>query len=121
SEEISPRYKPKMKAFVVLHDEYRDERGRKLLLDSLDRAPKQQDAVLAYLQLSRTNAEIAKTDLMEAGACSAATIAALIEKEVFYIREKAVSRLGDADLPVAGTFTLSAAQQDAFSAIKAGF
>src|SRR5690606_19833027 len=53
SEELRERYKPKKKAFVVLSSFFDQGEERHLLLDSLERAPKQQDAVLAYLQLRK--------------------------------------------------------------------
>lgn len=121
SEEIAPKYKPKVKAFVTLDEHYSDEKGRKELLDALHRAPKQQDAVLAYLQLSRSNPEVAKSDLMEASGCSAAVIAALVEKEVFQLHEKVVSRLGGTDVPVSPVFTLSEPQTQALTEIETCF
>ncbi|WP_257656248.1 replication restart helicase PriA [Parapedobacter lycopersici] len=121
SEEIAVKYKPKMKVFVTLDEAYTDETGRKMLLDALHKAPKQQDAVLAYLQLSRSNPEVAKSDLMEASGCSAATIAALAEKEIFRLHERAVSRLGETDVPVSPVFTLSDVQTRALAEIEACF
>ena len=121
SEEIAPKYKPKMKAFVLLDNQYRDDVGRKALLDALHRAPKQQDAVLAYLQLSKANPEVAKSDLMEASGCSTAVIAALAEKGVFHLREQEVSRLDGVDVAVSPAFTLSDAQTDALAAVESCF
>lgn len=121
SEDISPKYKPRMRAFVRLHETYTNEAGRKILLDSLQKAPKQQDAVLAYLQLSRSNVEVAKAVLMEASGCSAQSIAALVEKEVFVLQEKAVSRLGNTDFPAGGAFTLNAAQSTAYETVQEQF
>lgn len=121
SEEVMPKYKPKVKLFVHLHEDYADELGLRLLLDSLNNAPKQQDAVLAYIQLRRQQAKVAKADLMEASGCSAATISALVEKGIFVQEEKAVSRLDGEDVEIGGDFTFSAAQSDAFERIKDQF
>lgn len=121
SEEISAKYKPKMKTFVRLHGDYVDEVGRKLLLDSLSKAPKQQDAVLAYLQLARSNPEVAKSAILEVSGCNAATIAALVDKGVFVLEERAVSRLGSTALETMGDFTFNEAQSKAFDEIKARF
>lgn len=121
SEEIAPKYKPKMKAFVRLHSDYTDSVGRKALLDSLAKAPKQQDAVMAYIQLSRRQPEVAKTDIMEASGCSSAVIAALVQKEVFIIDERAVSRLAGEDVEITGDFTFNEAQARAFDEINQQF
>src|SRR5690606_6607612 len=39
SEEIKDRFKPKRKSFIELAEEFQDEQGKRLLLDSLNRAP----------------------------------------------------------------------------------
>ncbi|WP_262247070.1 replication restart helicase PriA [Parapedobacter soli] len=121
SEEIAPRYRPKMKVFVSLHSDYTDNAGRKALLESLARAPKQQDAVMAYIQLSRQQPEVAKTDIMEASGCSSAIIASLVEKGVFVAEERAVSRLAGEDVEVTASFTFSDAQSRAFDDINRQF
>ncbi|MGK6353033.1 replication restart helicase PriA [Parapedobacter sp. DT-150] len=118
SEALAPKYKPKMKTFVRLQTDYADDQGRKLLLDSLSKAPKQQDAVLAYLQLMRRQSKVTKAELMEASGCSAAVIAALAEKEVFVLDERAVSRLDGEDVEITGDFTFNDAQQQAFGEVK---
>src|SRR5690606_21352019 len=121
SEEIAPKYKPKMKVFVRLHRDYTDSVGRKALLDSLAKAPKQQDAVMAYLQLSRRQPDVAKADIMEASGCSSAIIAALAEKEVFITKERAVSRLAGEDVEVTGDFIFNDAQSAAFEDVNRQF
>lgn len=121
SEEITPKYKPKMKVFVRLHSDYTDGFGRKALLDSLTKAPKQQDAVIAYLQLSRQRPDVPKADIMEASGCSSAIISALVEKEVFVTEDRAVSRLAGEDVEVTGDFTFNEAQAVAFDDINRQF
>ncbi|MFC3196861.1 primosomal protein N' [Parapedobacter deserti] len=121
SEEIAPKYKPKMKTYVRLHQDYADGYGRKALLDSLSKAPKQLNAVLAYLQLDRQHPKVTKADIMEASGSSAATIAALVEKEIFTTEDRAVSRLDGEDVEITGEFTFNEAQAQAFSEIKDRF
>ena len=121
SEEIAPKYKPKMKVFIRLHGDYTDSVGRKALLDSLAKAPKQQDAVVAYIQLSRQQADVPKADIMEASGCSSGIITALVEKEVFVAEERAVSRLAGEDVEVTGDFAFNDAQSAAFEGINRQF
>ena len=121
SEEVLPKYKPKMKTFIRLHEDYADNTGRKLLLEALHGAPKQLDAVLAYLQLDRQHPKVAKTDIMEASGCSAAIITALIEKGVFVPEERAVSRLDGEDIELTGDFSFSDAQVRAFDETREKF
>ncbi len=121
SEEISERYKPKRKNFLVLNTEYGDERGKRELLDSLNRAPKQQDAVLAYLQLSKTAVEVTRQAIMEAVGCGAGSITALIDKEIFLVKEKIVSRFEGEDIELTAEFSFNTDQQAAFEQINGLF
>lgn len=121
SEEVAPRYKPKVKTFIRLHPDYADSEGRRLLLEALAGAPRQQDAVLGYIQLSRRQPQVTRADLMEASGCKPAAITALIEKGIFVAEERIVSRLDGEDIEVSATFTLSEPQQRAFEKIKARF
>lgn len=121
SEELRERYKPKKKAFVVLSSFFDQGEERHLLLDSLERAPKQQDAVLAYLQLRKRQEHIAKSELLEASGCGQSALKALIDKGVFIIEERVVSRLYGEDVFVESGFDLSAAQQEAIESIQRQF
>lgn len=113
SEEIEERYRPKLESYVRLSAFYEDKAHLKTLFEELNRAPKQQDLVLAYTQLLKNGTEIRKKDLLEKAGVSAAVLIALLEKEVFHITEKEVSRFGKQDvLPV--EFSLSEAQQKAY-------
>lgn len=121
SEEIAERYKPKRKSYLVLAEGYTDDVGRRSLLEGLNRAPKQQDAVLAFFQLSRAGTHISRKDLMEAAGVGAGPISALIEKGVFEVQERVVSRLGGVDVEIEGQFTLSGAQEQALKEIQTVF
>ncbi len=121
SEEIKQRYKPKTKTFLRLASEYNDPEGRRVLLDSLNRAPKQQDAVIAFMQLQKSNNDISRQDVMEASGAGAAAITALIDKAVFNVEEKVVSRFEGTDVLLSPDFSFSNAQQKAFDEIKESF
>lgn len=121
SEELRDRYKPKKKAFLILNIDLEQEGEKKILIDSLNRAPKQQDAVLAYFQLRRKQAHIAKGELLEASGCGASALKSLIEKGVFIVEEKVVSRLYNEDSLIEASFSLSEAQRIALEDIKKQF
>lgn len=121
SEEIKERYKPKTKSFLRLASVYHDSEGKRLLLDSLNRAPKQQDAILGFLQLSKAKDDITRQELMEVSACGTSAITALIDKGVLEVMEKVVSRFEGVDLLVTKEFVLSGQQQLALDEINAGF
>ena len=119
SEELTDRYRAKTKTYVQLNSFYADAVNRKALFDLLERAPKQVDVLQAYLQLAKTQTEIAKSDLLEASDASAATLQALVAKEVFTLVEQEVSRLSGVEADLDADFTLSPPQQEALNQFKA--
>ena len=122
SEEVSERYKPRKRSYVKLSPLYQDQDMLRELFVQLERkAPKQADAVLAYIKLAREQKLISKNDLMEASGASAATIKALTEKEVLLIEEKNVSRLYYEDNSEFSTFELSHTQQAVLEDIQDQF
>ena len=119
SEELTEKYRAKTKTYVQLNSFYADAANRKDLFDLLERAPKQVDVLQAYLQLAKTQNEIAKSDLLEASDASAATLQALVAKEVFTLVEQEVSRLSGVEADLAAEFILSPPQQEALNQLKA--
>ncbi|MFD2597548.1 primosomal protein N' [Sphingobacterium corticis] len=118
SEEIKQRYKPKVKTFLRLASMYNDSEGKRTILDELNRAPKQQDAVLALLQLQKQDIDISRQLLMETSGCGAGAITALIDKGVFEVEEKVVSRFQGSDIVLQKDFKFSTPQQQAFDQIN---
>lgn len=118
SEEIKDRYVPKRKACLRFAPELEDNEGLRGVLDSLNRAPKQQDVVLAFMQLRKTMTDITRQDIMEATGVSVGVVTSLIEKGVFVVEEKIVSRLGGEDVEITADFTLNEAQLKAFDGIN---
>lgn len=121
SEEISERYKPKRKSYIVLADDYTDDVGKRMLLERLNRASKQQDAVLAYFQLSKAASEVTRKELMETAGVGTGTVSALVDKGVFVVQERIVSRLGGEDVELVGDFTLNKDQENALEKIQLSF
>ena len=119
SEELTEKYRAKTKTYVQLNSFYADAANRRALFDLLERAPKQVDVLQAYLQLAKTQNEIAKSDLLEASDASAATLQALVAKEVFTLVEQEVSRLSGVEADLDAEFTLSPLQQEALNQLKA--
>ncbi|MBK0379556.1 replication restart helicase PriA [Mucilaginibacter segetis] len=123
SEEVSQRYKPRRRTFITLHPLYRDQENLKELFSILEkRAPKQADAVLAFIKLSRHQKNITKNELIEESGAADASIKSLIEKEIFIAEHKNISRLTyDEDEEAISNFVLSEAQQSALNNIKEQF
>ncbi len=122
SEEVSERYKPRTRTFITLNPIYHNQENLKELFVILEkRAPKQADAVLAYIKLARHQKSISKSELIEESGAADSSIKSLIEKEVFIAEEKNVSRLYYEEEEVFDTFELSEQQGDALKHIREEF
>jgi primosomal protein N' (replication factor Y) (superfamily II helicase) len=117
-EEINQKYKPKTIVLIGLNQAYKNPEALKQLFALLEKAPKQLDVLLAYLQLSKQNPEITKAQLTEASGATPAIIKALIDKDIFIADYKIVSRLTKYDDELTDTFTLNAYQDVALKAIR---
>ena len=122
SEAVSERYKPRTRTFITLNPIYQNQESLKELFSILEkRAPKQADAVLAFIKLSRQQNNISQAELIEASGAGAASIKSLAEKEVFITEEKNVSRLYYDDEGVFDTFELSSQQNEVLEYIGKEF
>ncbi|MES2266893.1 MAG: primosomal protein N' [Bacteroidota bacterium] len=123
SEEVSERYKPRKRTYLTLNTAYHNQDALKELFIILEkRAPKQADAVLAFIKLSRRQKTVSKNELIEESGSGDSSIKSLIEKEVFIAEEKAVSRLGyDEDEDQLSNFILSPAQEAALAQTQEQF
>jgi primosomal protein N' (replication factor Y) len=120
SEEVSERYKPRKRTYVTLNPVYNNQDSLKELFSILEkRAPKQADALLAYIKLSRSQKTISKNELIEESGSGDSSIRSLIEKEVFIAEDRNVSRLGyENDEDQLSNFILSEAQEIALTDVK---
>jgi len=121
AEEVVEKYKPLLKSFITLNPFYKEEGSFRQLFEVLERAPKQLDALLMYLKLSKSGAEVSRQQLLEDSSCGQAALKSLLDKEIFFLQKKAVSRLQDDTDDLILNFKLSDAQQTALQQIKTGF
>lgn len=121
SEEITEKFKPKKKAFIILHPQYKDPANRKALFEVLERAPKQLELLLAYYKLEKNQDEISKSDLLEVSGSNAAALKSLIDKEIFIQEDKVVSRLDSEELEILNGFTLNEGQETALHNVQEDF
>ncbi|MES2418619.1 MAG: primosomal protein N' [Bacteroidota bacterium] len=120
-EEVVEKYKPLLKSFIKLNPFYKEEENLKQLFTMLERAPKQLDALLAYLKLAKSENLIPKQQLLEESGSGQAALKSLIDKGIFNIEKLKVSRLIDSNDEFEVNFKLSKAQQLALDKIGAQF
>jgi primosomal protein N' (replication factor Y) len=117
AEEVVEKYKPLLKSYVVLNDFYTDEVNLQQLFSVLERAPKQLDALLAYLKLKKNNESISKELLLEESNCGTSAFKSLQDKEIFSVIKKPISRLATNDDDFSINFVLNEIQQQALDKI----
>lgn len=121
AEEVIEKYRPLLKSFITLHPFYQEEENLKQLFGMLEKAPKQLDALLSYIKLSRQGQVVSKQQLLEDSGCGPAPLKSLQEKNVFTVEKRPVSRLKENDDDFVLNFELSTDQQRALGEIEAGF
>lgn len=125
-EKMKSSYKPLMAAYVQLTQAYSDKEQLNQLLDKLNKVPKQQTTLMAFLQHTRYfspegKTELLKKELLEKAKQSAAVLNGLVKKGVFEIVSKPVNRLENYRGVLKENYTLSPAQQEAFNGIQSAF
>lgn len=126
SEELQEKFKPKTEVWVRLAEEYQSEDSMNRLLNLLNKAPKQQELVLAYLSMPGNNdifhpVPVRRSALLKRPGMSAAALAQIIKKGILLSEEQTVSRLGGAILQSDPEIFLSEAQNHALEEIRSNF
>lgn len=120
-EEISEKYKPRIKTFIHLNSFYEQPEHKRALFEQLGRAPKQLEVLLTYFKLQREQKEISKADLTSQSETSAGPLKTLIDKEILIQEERVIDRLLPSNTMIEPIFALSATQQDAIVQIQSNF
>ncbi len=123
-EELNEKYKARYERFVRLAGTYRDETLLQELMDGLTkRAYKQLEVLLAYLTLGGDcDNDLKAADLLKKANATSAVLKAMVEKGIFEVYERQVSRLKDFKAQVSTeSIQLTEAQQKAFGEIHKGF
>ena len=123
-EELNEKYKAKYERFVRLTSNYRDEANLQELMDALTkRAYKQLEVLLAYLTLGGDcDNDLKAADLLKKANATSAVLKAMVDKGVFEVYERQVSRLKDFKAQVdVNSIQLTPAQQKAYQQVKEGF
>jgi len=121
-EELKEVYKEKKENYVQLHAQYEAEEALANLFNTLGKAPKQMELLLAYLHLVKTQGSVLQSELLKKSGASAAQLKGLVDKEIVWIEKRVVDRVpGGGKVDVQIDFTLSPAQDKALQEIRTGF
>lgn len=120
-EDVKDRYKPKLKTLLGLNPVFHPQADKKALIESLNRAPKQLNALLAYYVLSSKDAWVDRDVLLEHAGCGRPALKALIDKEIFQVRKQEISRFSGDGQQEEIQFELSADQARALKEIQESF
>ncbi len=130
-------YKPRTETYIRLTDTYRNETSLHVALDMLSRASKQQEAFIAYLQLSGWDSaewsgavpsptfspnEITREELLNYSGASLPVVGQLVKRGLLETYEVEVGRLNHASEPhFENIHQLNVPQQDAYNQILMSF
>jgi len=120
-EELTLKYKPRFETFIRLNEKYRNEDELEKLFEEMQRAPKQVELLLAYMQIGKQNAFIKKAELLKLSNTDASVLKRLVEKQVFIEVKSEVSRLGILQNEVVENHTLSSLQLESLQSIQSHF
>ncbi|WP_431217056.1 DEAD/DEAH box helicase [Puia sp. P3] len=120
-ESLKETYTAKTESYVILNPEYNNEDRLADLLNNWGRAPKQQELLLAYLHLSRTEGSVTRPELLKKSGASDAQLKGLVEKNILRIEKRQVDRIKYLPREVLIDFQLTPAQQAAYDEIDLAF
>jgi len=126
NEELTEKFRIKTETFIRLNADFENEALLRKAFDDLARAKKQLDLLMAFIDLSKflqptKRKEVTKKELLEKAGASAAILNGLIEKNIFEIYKKEISRLDIAATDTQEIFSLNPSQQTALQEINLQF
>jgi primosomal protein N' (replication factor Y) len=120
-EEIRQRYRPKLVDYVKLHPRLQQEALLKQAFDQLERAPRQLEVLMNYMQLSRhfssDQQAVKKSALQKVSKASSGILRELEKKQIVEVYQVEAGRLQGEEASESRK-ELSAAQQKAFDEIN---
>lgn len=117
NEGLEELYTPKTERVVKLDDKFSDEPALVDLFQQLQKAPRQLELLMAYLELSKKHSFVKQTELIARASSSAAAVKALVDKGIFMIFEQHVDRI-TTEAGEQGQITFTDAQQAAYSLLS---
>jgi primosomal protein N' (replication factor Y) len=121
-EELYNTYKPKTEKYIFLQEEFKEEERLKSVLEELQRAPKQREAVMTLFMMQAGNQrDVTKKQLLERANVTAAVIKSLVSKGILIELEKDIDRVLDQKEEGTELFELNEDQALALKEIRSSF
>lgn len=118
-EELKTKYKPKEVWCVRLQEPYASEPNlMEEAFAKVQRAERQAEALLAYVQLSRKQEFIRSQDIYDAAGVNSQVLRAMEKKGIFELYQKQVSRLGTYDEALQDSHPLTPQQERVIEEIR---
>lgn len=121
SDALEQSYAPRREKFVSLAPEFRDEQRLSKLFDTLARAPKQLELLMALIELTVKQQVVKQSELLDRSGCTAAQIAALQSRGILLVEEIDVDRVLIESSAEKKSYAFTEAQFKAYEAIEEGF
>ncbi|MFN8296482.1 MAG: primosomal protein N' [Chitinophagales bacterium] len=121
-ETLNERYKPKVETFVKLESGIKNQESRlKEVFNIVAKYPKQENVLLAYLELSKNNTPVKRNELLKKAGVTSEVLKSLVKKEIFVLEEKIVDRISANEIEELTNYELSNEQTTALAEIKNHF
>lgn len=120
-EELQERYRPKVVKSVRFTPELQTEARQAVAFDLVARSEKQTAVLLEFLNLSRTQDTVNRTDLTRRTGADTSVVKAMVKKGIFELYEREVSRIGGAEEASEDAKALSEQQIRARTQVRSWF
>ncbi len=127
AETVVEKYRPKTVRMIRLSLRPGDHDGMHRFLDLTNRSTRQQNALMAYLDMSgflssrSEPKEVERDALLQRAGITPGILKAMVDKQIFEVYKKSVNRFQDFDGTIHPIPQLSELQRSAFDAISDGF
>ena len=124
-EELKQRYKPRIIEYVSLSAEMQSEDALKIAFDELQKAPKQLEMLMKYIQLSNHfgdySKQLKKVALQKSIGATSSVVNQLCNKGILSVYEQEEGRLSHAEIDQKKEFQLSDIQNNKYNEVKKHF
>lgn len=117
-DELETAYKPKKEKVIRLQADYKEDAKMHQLFDELQKAPKQLNLLMAYMELSVKYGVVSQKSLLERADATSTQVKALADKKIFIVEEVVVDRLAINNTNIAAKLEFTHAQGKAYRQLE---